>query len=1017
LVKTVLAVAAINFIAGRLGLLLAIPPGYATAIWAPSGIALAAVLLFGSWIWPGIWLGSFGINILTLFDPGSVAALVKSVALAGAIGAGSSLQAVAGSLLIRRFVGFPHPLDNERDVLKLLALGGPVSCLIAATVGVTALWVGGVVLGRAYLFNWWTWWIGDALGVFIFTPLMLIWNEEPRPVWGRRGIIVVLLAMAFALTVTVFVRPLAEGAEDLRRVIVWAVAVPAFAFMVGAQRRRLAHLGELRYRDLFHNIPVALYHSTPDGRFLAVNPAFSKLLGRPDPTPFGTLNAADLYIDPDDRRRWVATIEREGSVRDYESRMRRGDGTVIWVRETARAIRDAAGRTLYFDGSLEDITRQRDAAEQIRKLSAATDQSPAIVVITDTEERIEYVNPRFTEVTGYAPAEVLGSPAPRLAEPLPLEWQRELRETIEAGRTWHGEFRAFKKNGDHYWERASVSSLRRPDGTITHFIKVAEDVTEQKARLEIQWEMARRFRALIEHSSDTVSLISAEGKLLYVSPAVERILGYPFQERVGRDAFELLHPEELERARALYADLLTHPGKTVSGQFRYRRQDGSWRWLEVTATNLLDEPSVRAVVANYRDITERRLIEQEIRQLNVQLEQRVIERTAELRDAKEESERANRAKSDFLSRMSHELRTPLNAILGFAQLLEMEPLPEEQRDSVRQILKGGQHLLHLVNEVLDITRIEAGNTALSLEPVGLAAIVEESIDLIMPLAAQRQIQVVNVTPEAWDRHVHADSQRLKQVLLNLLSNAVKYNRDRGKVQLSCEDRPNGRVRIGVADTGVGIPHDRLARLFIPFERLGADQIGVEGTGLGLAHSRALVESMGAEIGVETEPGRGSLFWVDLLPAEEPSLRRDMDGAPLAVTPVRPHQTRTVLYIDNNPSNHTLMERFLAQRPDVRLVAAMQGRLGLDLARQHDPALILLDLHLDDVSGEEVLRRLQSDPATARVPVVVLSADTTPGQADRLLALGARDFLAKPLDLKRLLATLAEALAERSGVRP
>lgn len=657
------------------------------------------------------------------------------------------------------------------------------------------------------------------------------------------------------------------------------------------------------------------------------------------------------------------------------------------------------------------------ADEQLRKLSRATEQSPAIVVITDTNERIEYVNPRFTEVTGYLPEEVIGTDATRLADQLPSEEYGRLRETIEAGRIWRGEFHAFKKDGGRYWERATVSSLRGAEGVITHFIKVSEDVSEQKAALETQRGLEELSRALIEHSAEGITLINAEGGLFYESPATQRILGYSPGERTGHTAFEYIHPEDLGRVRGLFAVMLAQPGNSVSGSVRSRHKDGSWRWLDCIVTNMLDDPAVAAVVVNFRDVTEQRLTEEEIRRLNVQLEQRVIERTAELRDAKEEAEQANRAKSDFLSRMSHELRTPLNAILGFAQLLEMDSLTAEQRDSVRQILKGGQHLLQLVNEVLDITRIEAGNTPPSLEPVGLAAIVEECLDLIMPLAAQRQIEVVNATPEAWERYVHADSQRLKQVLLNLLSNAVKYNRDRGTVRLSCEDRPNGRLRLTVADTGVGIPRDKLARLFVPFERLGAERIGVEGTGLGLAHSRALAESMGAEIGVESEPGRGSVFWIDLLPAEEPTLRRDLDGAFMPVTPVRPHHTHTLLYIDNNPSNHMLVERLLAQRPDVRLIAAMQGRLGIDLARQHHPGLILLDLHLEDLTGDEVLRRLKADPGTARTPVVILSADADQGQVERLLALGATAYLTKPVDVKKLLAVLGEALAERSRVRP
>ncbi|MGQ0549628.1 MAG: ATP-binding protein [Armatimonadota bacterium] len=395
------------------------------------------------------------------------------------------------------------------------------------------------------------------------------------------------------------------------------------------------------------------------------------------------------------------------------------------------------------------------------------------------------------------------------------------------------------------------------------------------------------------------------------------------------------------------------------------------------------------------------------------LEQRVAERTVELEKARHEADRANKAKSEFLSRMSHELRTPLNAILGFAQILEMDSLNPDQRESVADILKGGRHLLDLINEVLDIARIEAGRLAISLEPVAVQEIVKEALDLTRPLAAQMDIRLDGEPAGPDERHVTADRQRLKQVLLNLLANGIKYNRRGGMVTLSYQEAPGDRFRILVTDTGLGIPPERLERLFTPFERLGAEQTGVEGTGLGLALSKRLVEAMGGTLGVKSTVGQGSMFWVELAVAKSPvprleEIQKDLPGLPQLGASGR---TRIVL-IEDNLSNVKVIQRLLANRQEVTLIPTMQGRLGLSLARQHHPHLILLDLHLPDISGHDVLQQLQADPETAKIPVVVVSADATPGQIERVLAAGARAYLTKPLEVKKLLELLNEILREQ-----
>lgn len=432
--------------------------------------------------------------------------------------------------------------------------------------------------------------------------------------------------------------------------------------------------------------------------------------------------------------------------------------------------------------------------------------------------------------------------------------------------------------------------------------------------------------------------------------------------------------------------------------------------------NIAQEVAAQLAIA----LEQARLHERVKRQAE-ELEVRVEERTAELssaneqlqreiserRRAEEEAARANRAKSEFLSRMSHELRTPLNGIIGFGQLLELEVDGAGQRESVEHILKGGRHLLGLINEVLDIARIEAGKLAMSPEPVSADEVLRAALDLIRPQAAAGSIEILE--PASVERYVTADRQRLQQVLLNLLSNAVKYNRQGGAVRVGCEDGPSGRLRLTVADTGGGIAPEMMNRLFRPFDRLGAEQTAIEGTGLGLALSQRLVEAMGGTLTAKSTVGEGTTFTVELLVAADPSVP---DQAALAVETHKheaPDIRGTVLYIEDNLSNLRLLERITARRSGVTLLSAMQGSRGLELARDHRPHLIILDLHLPDMPGADVLARLRADPMTKAIPVVILSADATPGRMSRLLEQGARAYLTKPLDVRELLSLIDDTL--------
>jgi signal transduction histidine kinase/ActR/RegA family two-component response regulator len=384
----------------------------------------------------------------------------------------------------------------------------------------------------------------------------------------------------------------------------------------------------------------------------------------------------------------------------------------------------------------------------------------------------------------------------------------------------------------------------------------------------------------------------------------------------------------------------------------------------------------------------------------------------QLADAKRKAEDASVAKSAFLSRASHELRTPMNAVLGFAQLLDLEELPAGQREHVRQIVEGGVHLRALLDDLLDLTGIESGHLPLSLAPLPIAPALDEVAGMLRPAAEQARVALV-LAPHCGERAVHADRRRLKQVLLNLISNGIKYNRPGGTVAIHCEAAGSDAWRIVVDDTGRGIPRAKLDRLYRPFDRLDAEQSGVEGTGLGLTLSRALVHAMGGEIGVDSEPGRGSRFWVELPRAAvtEEAVRTAWPRGTVAA----PAGPARILYIEDHVANVALVERILARRPGTRLDVATNGAAGLALARRELPDLVLLDLNLPDMSGADVLADLRASPATSSLPVAIVSADALPERIDQMLAAGAQAYITKPFNVRSFLATIDRMLAEPAAV--
>lgn len=514
-------------------------------------------------------------------------------------------------------------------------------------------------------------------------------------------------------------------------------------------------------------------------------------------------------------------------------------------------------------------------------------------------------------------------------------------------------------------------------------------------------ESEERYRTVVEGVRSIIFRIDRDGAWSLLNKAWEEFSDQPVEEALGQQAVDFLHPDDRKRAKKALARMASTPDEDIRRMELRVVVRGELRWIEVLARVLWDaEGGVVGYAGSIDDITDRKRAEE----------------TAER--ALEEARRASQAKSEFLSRMSHELRTPLNAIIGFSQLLAMSGLDSEDAESVGHISRAGEHLLELINEVLDIVSIEAGRMALSVEPVELSEIIDESLSLVRPAADQRRLHVrtsLGVRHALW---VNADRQRLRQVLVNLLGNAVKYNCEAGTITVNCSPVDRGMVRIEVEDTGIGIAPGRLSDVFAPFERLGAERTEVEGTGMGMTVTKRLVEAMGGTITVKSTQGLGSCFTVELPAAGD---RAAQAPAELPATPQRhsePGEHAVVLYIEDNPSNVTLVRRILAYRPHIELTVAYEGLTGVELARTTRPDLVLLDLHLPDINGGEVLERLAADPMTRDTPVIIVSADASAGQAEKLVQRGATDYVTKPIDVTRFLQTIDATLeASRAGGRP
>ncbi|MDH5369347.1 MAG: PAS domain S-box protein, partial [Gammaproteobacteria bacterium] len=541
-----------------------------------------------------------------------------------------------------------------------------------------------------------------------------------------------------------------------------------------------------------------------------------------------------------------------------------------------------------------------------------------------------------------------------------------------------------RQDGTEIWLEISIVPLKNSLGEIIGVLGSYDDITNRKKMELAVSDSETRHRTIFESTVDGIINIDNKGAIESINPAVINLFGYAADELVGNN-ISMLMPEPFASKHDGFMSNFKQSGNaTILGRGREliaQRKDGTTFPVDIALDRMIINGH-HMFTGIIRDVTERK-----------EAEKKII-------TAKEEAELANHAKSDFLSRMSHELRTPLNAILGFAQLIDFDDsLPTLTKSNVQEIINGGHHLLTLINDVLDLAKIESGHVDLSLEPVIFNALILECISLIEPIANQNNIQIHNLlNPEKIV--LRTDKTRVKQVILNLLSNAVKYNRRGGQVNISVNLSNNNLYRISITDTGTGIKEKNITKLFESFNRLDAENTDIEGTGIGLVITKHLVELMNGRLGVETEYGAGSTFWIEL-PKESSSDYEESKSTEekIATQLIDDNHKSNILYIEDNPANLKLVIQLFANKQHIQLFTAHTASLGLELAETKCPDLILLDINLPEMDGYKVLEKLLNNDKTRNIPVIAVSANAMPKDLIQAEKAGFNDYLTKPLDIK------------------
>jgi len=1070
--------AAAYFFTGKLSLLLAISPGYATPVWLASGVALGGMLLFGYRVWPGVLLGSFLVNVWTFFDTTTTLALVKSIALPTFIGVGATLQALLGTLMIRRFVGFPSPPGRLGDIAKIMVLGGPVSCLVSAGVGVASLLsLGGLEWGDS-VFHLGTWWLGDTLGVVVILPLILAWGLDlPQSQLRLRLSLVLLVLIVGALNVVLFLN--VRAGQWKRTLLVFERRVDHLAIALNTNLEsyivvlhsieRLYRASQEVDRDEFHRFVELSFARHSGIQALEWIPRVSAAQRREyeegarrdgylsfqitELNPQGQIQPASrraeyfpvYYVEPYKGNERALGFDlasnparREALTRARDTGKPTATSRITLVQETGRHLGVLIFVPIYAEGLPHETVEERRKNLQGYVLGVFRIEDMLEAVIKTFALQGIYFE--LNDETAAPEDKLLYVSGSRLQEQTISkmeDWQHRILEKFNrifimdmAGRQWllrfspTSEFFAGKQTAEAYTVLTGGLLFTCLLGTFLlvvagHTAMTEKVVVERTAELsqtniDLEREIAERRRAevavvesearnraIVTTAVDGIITISEGGIVEQFNPAAEHIFGYKAEEVIGRNV-NMLMPEPYHSQHDGYLGNYLRTGKAkiigIGREVAGRRKDGTIFPLDLAVSEVRLEDR-RTFTGIIRDITDRKQAEEG------------------LHKAKEEAEVANRAKSEFLASMSHEIRTPMNAIIGMADLLWETSLDSQQREYVEIFRSAGENLLALINDLLDLSKVEAGHIELEVIDFDLKEIVEKVCEIMALRAHEKGLELCCQIMEDVPLKLEGDPLRLRQILLNLAGNGIKFT-ENGEVVIEVRRAPevqeNEKMELlfSVADTGIGIAPEKTSTVFERFTQVDSSttrQYG--GTGLGLSISKFLVELMDGQIWVESEVGKGSTFYftaqfgVQAKPEEKVELPPDVLKGLKAIL------------IDDNATNRLILSKMLSDW-GVLVTETEDGETGVaELERAgeaNDPyQLMLLDCRMPGMDGFEVAEKIREGSTFPGLAVMMLTSDNRSGDIARAQDLGMSAYMVKPIKQAELKEALISALAKIS----